>query len=85
VVKHNQISSKKKLTLDIYQEEQFIVVKNNLQFKETYGNGTSFGLTNLAERYKFLAGREIKIQKTAEHFIVKVPIINLGSDESTDI
>ncbi len=76
VVKHNEISSKRKLNVSIQVEDDWIVVKNNLQEKETFGNGTSFGLSNLTERYQYLSGKKIIILKTSSDFIVKLPLIN---------
>ena len=75
VVKHNQISSKQSLNLNIYLENDWLIVENTLQPKETFGNGTSFGLANLTERYKFLSGRQVVIQKTESDFTVKIPLI----------
>jgi len=73
--KHNEISTKKKLKLQIYTENEFIIVKNNLQEKKTLNNGSSFGLKNLHERYKHLSNKEVIINKTKEEFIVKIPLI----------
>ena len=80
-VKHNEISSRNKLSLEIFVEDQAIIVRNNLQPKEADGNGTSFGLTNLSERYRFLSDKKLIIQKTEKEFIVKIPIIKQITDE----
>lgn len=73
--KHNEISSKKNLKLQIFIEDQYIIVKNSLQEKKALNNGSSFGLKTLHERYMHLSNKEIIINKTGGEFIVKIPLI----------
>lgn len=74
-VKHNITSSAKPLKVEIFEHDNFVVVKNNLQPKTQNYNSTKMGLANIRSRYSLLIHREIVVQKTADEFIVKLPII----------
>ncbi len=74
-VKHNEISSNKPLTISIYHEQNYLVVKNLLQKRTGNIESTHTGLSNLSTRFKLLMDRDILIFKDENHFIVKLPII----------
>ncbi|MBL0745881.1 sensor histidine kinase [Chryseolinea lacunae] len=75
-VKHNIVSPARPLYLEITDNDEFIVVRNNLQLKHSLPNDSSqSGLKNIHERYGLLANKEIVIEKTATHFIVKLPVL----------
>ncbi len=74
-VKHNEIGQIKKLNISIYEEQEFIVVKNNLIPKKYEVNSTGNGLDNIQKRYLLLNDKPVKILKTDEHFIVSLPKI----------
>ncbi len=75
-VKHNILSSSKPLRIEINDDNEFIVVKNNLQPKQSLGYDSSrSGLNNIHERYRLLVNKEIIIEKTEDYFTVKLPIL----------
>ncbi|MCZ8214886.1 MAG: histidine kinase [Cyclobacteriaceae bacterium] len=75
-VKHNIVSASRPLSIEIKNENNFIIVKNNLQQKQSLGNESSrSGLNNIQERYTLLANKEIVIEKTVTDFIVKLPVL----------
>lgn len=86
-LKHNLINEDMKLNIEIYSDDGYIVVKNNLiekpillkvgndHFQKPQGNGSNkIGLENIQKRYQFFAGKDIDIVRN-QHFIVKIPII----------
>lgn len=73
VVKHNEISQKHPLTVSIFQDNAFIVVKNKLQKRTDSVESTHIGLSNLNKRFNLLLNKDIIIEKNS-HFIVKIPI-----------
>jgi sensor histidine kinase YesM len=76
-VKHNEISSRNPLKIDIQCEDQeTLVVSNNLQAKMSPEPSLGVGLSNLGQRYRLLSGKDIYIQKDSSRFIVKVPLIH---------
>ncbi len=74
-VKHNIASKEKPLTVNIYSENNFIVVSNNKIIRKDNVVSTGIGLNNLNERYKIVANKEIKIIDDKEKFTVKIPMI----------
>lgn len=80
-VKHNEISHRKPLTIQIRTEEEaldgalFLCVGNNLQPRRTTPSGTGIGLVNLAKRYGLLLNMEIRITETDGMFRVYVPLV----------
>jgi LytS/YehU family sensor histidine kinase len=74
-IKHNISTRENPLRISIYVEDQYVVVKNNLQRKATQFKSTQTGLRNLAERVRLTFKRELIIEETNEYFIVKLPIV----------
>jgi len=75
-IKHNIISDELPLKIDINIENEFIVVKNNFQQKNTViFKNEPLGLENLKKRYAYLSGLSIEIISSKNEFIVKLPII----------
>ncbi len=74
-IKHNIATRENQLWINIYIEDQFIAVKNNLQRKASQLQSTGTGLKNLAERVRLISGRELIIEETNDYFIVKLPLL----------
>ncbi len=74
-VKHNIISSRKPLSIDIFIEKgAYITVRNNLQKKKSiYSSG--IGLNNITIRYKFLCSEEVVISSSTDYFSVSLPLL----------
>jgi len=80
-VKHNITSSSKPLKIELFSENNFIVVRNNLQKKNQKYNSTKMGLSNIQSRYNLLTEQEIKVIESDDYFIVKLPIITNNRHE----
>lgn len=74
-VKHNRATRSEPLTVEIYEEDKWLIIRNNLQPATREAEGTGIGLANLNERYKLQLHKEIEIQQTTSYFIVKLPLI----------
>ncbi|MBS1507239.1 MAG: histidine kinase [Bacteroidetes bacterium] len=75
-VKHNIVAVTRPLHITIVDEDDFIVVSNNIQLRQSIGYESSrSGLNNISERYRLLADRDILIEKTETEFTVKLPIL----------
>ncbi len=72
--KHNSVSLTRPLTVKIYIDDDYLLVKNNLQEITEPENSTGIGLANLNSRFCILMHQEIEIQKTTDSFIVKLPL-----------
>lgn len=75
-IKHNFITEKKPLTVEIKEDNEYISVKNNLQKKNNIEKSNKMGLKNIIFRYKYLADKKVIINQTEEYFEVKIPILN---------
>ncbi|KFF02850.1 sensor histidine kinase [Chryseobacterium luteum] len=74
-VKHNRATISDPLMVDIYEENEWLIIRNNLQLTISETEGTGLGLANLNERYKLQAHHEIEIHQTKEYFMVKLPLL----------
>jgi len=73
-IKHNVISKKQPLSVEIYTEGNYLVGRDSVE-------STGTGLSNLSTRFNLLKKRAIQILKDEQHFSVKLPILN---DESSN-
>lgn len=74
-VKHNEISNRHPLTIDITTKNNSIEVSNNLQLRRGTVSSTGIGLSNLSNRYKLLYRKDIEIIETENRFSVILPLI----------
>lgn len=73
-LKHNIITEKSPLRIDIAINDNTIVVSNNLQLRN-YVNQNGTGLQNLQRQYT-LYNKRIEIIRNEKEFIVRMPFIN---------
>lgn len=75
-IKHNIISEEDPLTITVSRDGQFIVVTNNLQIKKSFGEDSAgVGLENIRRRYEMLTAEKVRVEKTDDHFTVKLPLL----------
>lgn len=76
-IKHNIIVDDQPLTIELIEEDEMYVVRNNLQRKKTIQQNSKTGLENLYKRYEYLSSRKVDIQENDREFIIKLPKIEL--------
>jgi sensor histidine kinase YesM len=77
-IKHNEISQANPLKIVIAISDDYeLIVENNLQPKPQLEKTSGTGLQNLAGRYSFLTGKEMKISKNEGYFRVSLPLIKI--------
>ena len=74
-IKHNVVSRKKPLHINLFLEDDYMVVCNNIQPKVNKEYSSEMGLKNISNRYSYLSERKIEIIKTNEEFTVKIPLL----------
>ncbi|NBC56816.1 MAG: histidine kinase [Bacteroidetes bacterium] len=81
-IKHNQISEKKPLDINIFIEDDMLVIENNYQPKlaSTRQKRNGIGLDNIRSRYKLFTDKKCVVQKTEQTFSVKLPLVQLEID-----
>jgi LytS/YehU family sensor histidine kinase len=83
-IKHNVVSQKKPLTIQIYADMfEHITVTNNLQKKTIREYSSNIGLKNICSRYGFITDRKVIIEENPENFKVRIPLLDKVY-ESTD-
>ncbi|RAV30290.1 histidine kinase [Sinomicrobium soli] len=74
-VKHNRVSEKHPLKIEIYEEGGCLVTRNNKQPKQTLKKGSGVGLANISQRYKLLTRRKVSVEEDDTCFRVSIPIL----------
>ena len=75
-LKHNEVSKLHPLCISVFLDDNFIVVRNNLQLKTNQNESTGIGLSNIKSRYGFLSSQPISVSEADGFFTVKIPVIN---------
>jgi len=73
-IKHNSFTAEKPLKIRLFIENDWIVLKNNIQPKFVLSS-TRTGLININKRSKILTGEEIKVTNDDVDFTVKVKLL----------
>lgn len=73
-IKHNEVSKENPLLLEISSDNNYVIVKNNLQLKES-SYSTNTGLSNLVKRYELLENGDVIVEQGDDYFMVKVPLL----------
>ena len=73
-VKHNKASELKPLNIDVFEEQDYLVIKNNITEAPKKIASFNIGLNNINSRFKLLYNKEISVLED-NHYTVKIPII----------
>lgn len=76
-VKHNIISEEHPLRIELWVENNRLIVRNNLQRKRQAMPSTKLGLQNIRNRYAFFSEEKVDIIETKEFFTVSLPLIRV--------
>jgi LytS/YehU family sensor histidine kinase len=74
-IKHNGFNKSKPLTIEIYKEGEYLVIKNNKQKRTEPSTSTGIGLRNIKARYELQGNEELLIENTDQFFTVKAPLL----------
>ena len=74
-VKHNVITSEQPLRIEIYEENGYLVVENNINPKASLEKSTKVGLSNIKQRYQLVTDRQVVIEDINKVFKVKLPLL----------
>jgi len=79
-IKHNIISKSKPLSIDVFSEDNNLIVRNNIQLKSSNIASTQLGLKNIEKRYALLSEKTIVIHDDGDFFKVSIPLL-ISSDQ----
>ncbi|MBX2920466.1 MAG: histidine kinase [Ferruginibacter sp.] len=74
-IKHNIIDEESPLVVNIFVEEDMLVVKNNLQKKKFVETSNRQGLANMQSLYRYLSNRSVDITETNNSFTIHIPLL----------
>ena len=83
-IKHNIINETKPLKIEVFSQGTLLVVKNNIQPKFSMSTSTGLGLKNLTKRYALISLEEPVFMVETNHYLAKLPLINIEKDEHTN-
>lgn len=78
-IKHNAFTRKNPLNIQVFSENGYLNITNNLQEKEIKETGTHLGLKNITSRYRFLSEKQVEVIKSETTFTVRIPLIKISS------
>ncbi|MDF2934304.1 MAG: putative signal transduction histidine kinase [Chryseobacterium sp.] len=74
--KHNMMTSKMPLYIEIKSADNYIEIKNNVQPRMTNSSSSGYGLENLKKRYELLnIENGVDIEPTDDYFLVRLKLI----------
>ncbi len=76
-IKHNVINETKPLRIDVYCEDDFLMVRNGIQPKITLGKSTGLGLKNLTKRYALICNQPPEFSIVNNDYIARLPLIEI--------
>lgn len=74
-IKHNIIDEESPLVVNIFIENDQLVVQNNLQKKKFVETSNRLGLANLQSLYQYLSNQPVEIVETPNSFTIKLPLL----------
>ena len=74
-IKHNTISEKYPLKIRIFNNNNSLIVKNNLQSKNSANESTKIGLINLTERYQLISRKAPLFYIKDNEYVAELPLL----------
>lgn len=74
-IKHNVMNEMRPLVVDIYNEGDYLHVRNNLQRKKVVDSSNKQGLENLKSLYRYLSPLNVMVEETTHYYCVKIPLL----------
>ncbi|MEE9437954.1 MAG: histidine kinase [Saprospiraceae bacterium] len=74
-IKHNIITTKNPLKIEVFVIKDKLIVKNNLQLKSLSDVSTKTGLQNIKTRYSFFTDQVVDVMQTDKYFEVRLPLL----------
>jgi LytS/YehU family sensor histidine kinase len=74
-IKHNAVSKETPLTINIFIQNERLLVQNNINAKISQAPGAGMGLQNIVNRYTLLSKQKVIIKNTNNNFTVSLPLL----------
>lgn len=83
-IKHNIVNNSHPLYIEIYNDKEWLIIKNNIQPKISSNYSTGLGQKNLIKRYEMISDNVPQFLVESNLYIVKLPLITSDYDEGSD-
>lgn len=74
-IKHNQVCKLEPLSIQLKNNNGYLIVTNNLQPRLNVVNSKGLGLSNLKKTYHLISENQPEFYQTAIEFIAKIPLV----------
>ena len=74
-IKHNEISFQYPMNIEVFIENDFLVVKNPVQIRMDKEESTGFGLKHLLARYEHFTNREPVFGHVGNDYVARIPLL----------
>ena len=74
-IKHNVVSKKYPLKIDVTYQKKRIVIQNTLRLKTSKGYSSKIGLDNIISHYDIVTSEKVVIKQTDDYFTVTLPLL----------
>lgn len=74
-IKHNAFNHLHPLKIEVFIDQDYLVVQNNIKRKQLTKSSTHTGLNNIVQRYALLGDYEIHIHHESDFFRVEMPLL----------
>ena len=74
-IKHNAVSKETPLVIDLFIENDRLIIRNNINVKYTKASGAGMGLQNIINRYTLLSNQDVIITREDGYFIASLPVL----------
>jgi len=78
-VKHNELSERRPLKIDVDVRGGNLFIINTIQQRKTLQHSSKIGLKNLNDRFKIITGKEITAGCEENKFVISFPLIPISS------
>ncbi len=75
-IKHNEVSTQCPLLIEIFTENESLVVKNKIRLRSNPEESTGFGILNLTERYAHFTDEKPSFKDNGKDYIARIPLLN---------
>lgn len=76
-VKHNEISERTPMLIDVDLKDGMLYVSNSIRERKNAGHSSKIGLRNLDERFRLVTGKGITVEREKDEFIVRLPLVKI--------
>jgi hypothetical protein len=78
-VKHNEISEKNPMYIDVDVQEGSLIITNSMRERKTRAHSSKIGLKNLDERFRLVTGKGIVAEVKDDKFTVQFPLTPINN------